>query len=191
MPVVRVWVFLLHKFKKLKIRYLILTGICLLVLLGFAVPEIRLIPVKDASTSDWNPDTFWYEPWGKSGVHKGIDIFAAKGAEVLSATPGLVLYQGTLPAGGKVVAVLGPKWRLHYYAHLDTIQVHGGRLLSAGEKIGSVGDSGNAKGKAPHLHYVILTLFPHVWKIDSDTQGWKKMFYLDPGRFLTEERAGG
>jgi hypothetical protein len=47
-----------------------------------------------------------------------------------------------------------------------------------------VGDSGNAKGKPTHLHYSIVTLVPHPWRIDGSPQGWKKMFYLDPTRYL-------
>ena len=40
------------------------------------LPEWPQIPVAGASARDWNPRTFWFEPWGRSGVHKGIDIFA-------------------------------------------------------------------------------------------------------------------
>ena len=43
--------------------------------LGYLIPENLSIPVKGATTADWNDHSFWYEPWGKSGVHKGIDIF--------------------------------------------------------------------------------------------------------------------
>lgn len=56
------------------------------ILVGYLVPERLVIPVENATTSDWNKDTFWHEPWGASGVHKGIDIFAPKGRHVLAAT---------------------------------------------------------------------------------------------------------
>ncbi len=62
--------------------------------LGYLVPERLVIPVAGATTSDWNDATFWYEPWGASGVHKGIDIFAPKGKDVLAATGGLVVFSG-------------------------------------------------------------------------------------------------
>ncbi|NQZ33253.1 MAG: M23 family metallopeptidase [Oceanospirillaceae bacterium] len=80
--------------------------------------------------------------------------------------------------------VLGPKWRLHYYAHLQTVQVAGFNFVSAGQEIGSVGDSGNAKGKPPHVHYSIVTLIPYFWKATAESQGWKKMFFLDPGKYI-------
>ncbi len=51
----------------------------LIVILGFLFPENRIIPVKGASKQSWQRDSFWFEPWGVSGVHKGIDIFADKG----------------------------------------------------------------------------------------------------------------
>ena len=77
--------------------------------------------------------------------------------------------------------ILGPKWRFHYYAHLDAFKAHTFKLVKPGTMIGSVGDSGNAKGKAPHLHYSIISPFPHWWLRDvKAVQGWKKMFYMDP-----------
>lgn len=164
------------------LRFLIAFGI--VIAIGFLVPERIVVPVDGASSSDWNPDSFWYEPWGVSGVHKGIDIFAPHGTNVRAATGGLVLYSGTFSIGGNVIVVLGPKWRAHYYAHLDSSQVSLGSFVSAGSAIGAVGDSGNAAGKPPHLHYVILSPFPYPWNFSSGTQGWKRMFYLDPGRKL-------
>ena len=76
--------------------------------------------------------------------------------------------------------MLGPKWRLHYYAHLHAIQVKSFSWVSRGEGLGSVGTSGNAAGKPPHLHYAIQTAIPYPWRIDNDRQGWKKIYYLNP-----------
>ena len=86
--------------------------------------------------------------------------------------------------GGKIVFALGPGWRLHYFAHLDEIAVFPGRPVGAGTVLGSVGESGNARGRPPHLHYSILSLVPRIWRADDGPQGWKKMFYLDPGAYL-------
>lgn len=160
------------------------TGILLVLLAGYLLPERLLIPVEGATTSDWNEDTFWYEPWGASGVHKGIDIFAPKGKRVLAATGGLVIFDGSASRGGNIVLVLGPKWRVHYYAHMGSTSVGFGNVLSRGDAVGVVGDSGNAKGKQSHLHYVILSIVPYPWRADASTQGWKKMFYLDPNTKL-------
>ncbi len=138
------------------------------------------VPVQSATARDWNPHSFWHHPWGKSGVHKGIDIFAPKGTPVLSNGAGLLLFKGEIALGGNVVAVLGAKWRIHYYAHLKQSDVKWLDWVSNGEKIGQVGDSGNAAGKPPHLHYSIITLVPYPWRISMQPQGWKRMFYLDP-----------
>jgi murein DD-endopeptidase MepM/ murein hydrolase activator NlpD len=113
-------------------------------------------------------------------VHKGVDIFADRGTPVVAPTYGLVVYRGHTANGGRVVVMLGPKFRVHYFAHLDAAHVYPGFPVWNGRALGAVGDSGNAKGKPPHLHYVILTLVPYPWRIDSSKQGWKKMLYLDP-----------
>lgn len=167
----------------LKIVFTLLT---ILLSVGFLVPENIAIPVKDASVHDWNADSFWYEPWGISVVHKGIDIFAGKGTDLVATTDGIVLYQGTLRRGGKVILLLGPKWRLHYYAHLESIDVKSFSFVSSNQKIGTVGDTGNAAGKPAHVHYSIISTLPYPWKITTETQGWKKMFFLDPESYLTE-----
>lgn len=156
-----------------------------LLIVGLLVPERLVMPVAGASAKDWHPKTFWYEPWGVSGVHKGIDIFAPEGRTVRAASPGLVVYRGRLAQGGNVVAVLGPKWRMHYYAHLKNFGEPSARWVGAGAELGQVGTTGNAVGKPPHLHYTIFSLVPIPWLYSrSETQGWQKMFYLDPGALL-------
>lgn len=83
--------------KKITLSIAILIGIVAL------LPERTTIPVKGATPSDWNAKSFWFEPWGSSGVHKGIDIFARKGTDVVSTTDGIVVFHGNLPKGGQVV----------------------------------------------------------------------------------------
>lgn len=150
------------------------------------LPAKTIIPVQNASSNDWDKHSFWFHPWGESGVHKGIDIFAKKGTPTIASTSGIVLFKGKIRLGGNVVAILDRKWRIHYYAHLQTQDVHALEWVSQGEKIGAVGDSGNAAGKPPHLHYSILSLIPCISEITLEKEGWKRMFYLNPARVFAK-----
>jgi murein DD-endopeptidase MepM/ murein hydrolase activator NlpD len=167
--------------KKLLLIYLFV----MFIMAGFFIPESRQIPVAGARPVDWNSKSFWYSPWGRSGVHKGIDIFAKAGTPVLAATQGLVVYTGVDRTGGNVVSILGAKWRVYYYAHLQNIHTGGFHWVRAGERIGTVGTTGNAQGKPPHLHFTIRSLFPLPGQYDPDQpQAWSKMFYINPDEFL-------
>jgi peptidoglycan LD-endopeptidase LytH len=154
--------------------------IFLVAAVGLLIPQTLHLPVAGASKSSYSAKSFWYYPWGKSVTHKGVDIFAKEGVNVKAATSGIAIYSGKLEMGGNIVLMLGPKWRLHYYAHLESITTEAFEWRTIDEKIGTVGTSGNAKGKPPHLHYSIITMVPYVWRIDNSIQGWKKMFYLNP-----------
>lgn len=168
----------------MKTRKKIMLIVLIILTIGFIIPQNLKMPVKGATKSDYNQDSFWYYPWGKSGTHKGVDIFAKKGTDVTSSTNGMVVKTGENKMGGKYIMVLGPKWRIHYYAHLNEIKTSSFSFVSNKSVIGTVGNSGNAKGKSPHLHYSIITTLPYLWRIDGDKQGWKKMFYLNPISFL-------
>ncbi len=119
------------------------------------IPEILPVPVQDVQ-SGRIADT-----WGgiRSGGrrHEGVDIFAPRGAPVRSSTDALVLAVRDQGIGGKQVWTLGPGGERHYYAHLDSWAADLQRLdrLRTGDLIGHVGDTGNAKGTPPHLHYGI------------------------------------
>lgn len=156
--------------------------------IGFALPQRMVVPVQGATTADWDDNSFWAYPWGSSVTHKGIDIFKERGTDVISATHGVVIYTYEGGKGGKSVMVLGPKWRFHYYAHLDEIDAFPLQPLKLGAKLGTVGNSGNAIGKPPHLHYAITTPFPYWWLRDGKAvQGNRKMFYLDPDTWLRSD----
>ncbi len=176
----------MHRKKIARIIFSALAVFILILLAGFLIPQKITMPVEGAGWESYSQQSFWAYPWGKSVTHKGVDIFAKKGTAVHPATGGLVLYKGKKPRGGNVVMILGPKWRIHYYAHLDSIKTCLLSFVTKKSTIGTVGNTGNAAGKPPHLHYTIKTIIPYPWRNDNSVQGHRKMFYLDPVKYLNE-----
>lgn len=125
-------------------------------LLRMPAPQALPVPVQGVRSAALR------DTWGgaRSGGrrHEGIDIFAPRGTPVLSATEGIVSRVGTNNLGGKVVWVIGPGGQRHYYAHLnDYASIQAGQRVQAGSVLGYVGNTGNARGTPPHLHYGIYT----------------------------------
>jgi murein DD-endopeptidase MepM/ murein hydrolase activator NlpD len=87
--------------------------------------------------------------------HQGLDIFARRGTRVVAAADGWVTSVGTNNLGGNVVWIRASRGQSHYYAHLDEQLVSPGTRVRAGEPIGTVGNTGNARTTAPHLHFGI------------------------------------
>ena len=89
-------------------------------------------------------------------LHEGTDLFAVTGTPVRSPADGILkLAQGG--SGGLAAYVYQPDGTYYYMAHLDRF-VPGqrpGQQVKVGEVVGYVGDSGNAKGGSPHLHFEI------------------------------------
>jgi murein DD-endopeptidase MepM/ murein hydrolase activator NlpD len=119
-------------------------------------PSSLPVPVEGVSVRALRDS--WGAPRGGGRSHRGIDIFAPRGTAVRAATAGIVLRVGENRLGGNIVTVLGPGRQVHYYAHLDRFAaVRAGDVVGAGTSLGYVGDSGNARGGPPHLHYGIYT----------------------------------
>lgn len=94
----------------------------------------------------------WGYPRAGTGFHYGNDLFAPAGTPVLA------------PAGGQVTQVVGPiggnQFRLvadngtrYWGSHLATFGTTG--RVEPGDLLGTVGDTGDARGGAPHLHFEI------------------------------------
>lgn len=168
--------------KKLGITLLVLTAF---VILGYLPSGGQLIPVENATEENWSMSSYWFYPWGISGVHKGIDIFANRGTAVLAPVSGMVLDCGYKSVSGNYIYLLGPKWRIHYFAHLDTILIKKFTFYTKGDKIGSVGNTGNAASKPPHLHYSVSRIIPNLFAYSRKSpQGWKKIFYINPEKLF-------
>ena len=93
---------------------------------------------------------------GGRRAHAGIDIFAPRGTPVLASADGIVRSTDPSNLGGKVVW-LGDERRRQslYYAHLDSAVVREGQRVRIGDTLGFVGNTGNARTTAPHLHFGI------------------------------------
>ena len=101
----------------------------------------------------------WGAPRSGGRTHRGIDIFAPRGTPVVANTRGLVLGVGWNRLGGNYVRMLGPGRQIHYFAHLDAFgRFRRGDVVDAGDVLGYVGTTGNARGTPPHLHYGIYAL---------------------------------
>lgn len=90
--------------------------------------------------------------------HAGTDVFAPRGTPVIASADGTI---GALAAdtaiGGNSLKVFAPDGSYFYYAHLDGFApgIANGTSVELGQVIGYVGDTGNALGTPPHLHYEI------------------------------------
>ena len=119
----------------------------------------QALPTEDSLPSPL-PEQSLTDTWGaarsQGRSHEGIDIFAARGTPIQSTTQGIVRKVGENNLGGRVVVIVGPGGAGHYYAHLeDYADIAPNDWVNAGDIIGYVGDSGNAKGTPPHVHYGI------------------------------------
>ena len=123
-------------------------------LASMATPAALPVPVRGVAPRGLR-DT-WGGARSEGRRHEGIDIFAKRGTAVTSSTEGVVLRVGTNRLGGQVVWVLGPGGQRHYYAHLERYaDIENGQRVRAGTILGYVGNTGNAVGTPPHLHYGI------------------------------------
>ncbi len=110
---------------------------------------------------------------GASTYHKGIDIAAPKGSDVVAPANGKVTfaaYSGS--AGNLMVLDHGNGWGSRYM-HLDKFVAKVGDTVSANQVIAKVGNTGIGTGA--HLHFEIHTDFP---------AGGKKGTAQDPLKYV-------
>jgi peptidoglycan LD-endopeptidase LytH len=89
-------------------------------------------------------------------THEGVDIFAPRGTPVIAVADGRITQARNTPVGGLVVWQADAASALtYYYAHLDELLVREGAYARAGDVIGRVGNTGNARGVRPHLHFAV------------------------------------
>jgi hypothetical protein len=119
----------------------------------------------DASWNDFRCNS----SLANNGFHSGHDIWAVPGTAIVAASAGTVGSTFTDPSGGNVVYIVDDCGWTHYYAHLAEvdpgIRAKAGQRVPAGTRVGSLGNTGNAAGTEPHLHYAT---YNGVWSSQYD-----------------------
>jgi hypothetical protein len=134
------------------------------------VERLHLVFPQDPE-STWFLDTFGARRAG-GHVHIGVDLHAPKSSPVYSIAPGVVSRMAISPrAGAYLIVDHGSGWK-SWYMHLDVDEpgtrngrgrfdtafapgLGVGTFVDAGQLIGFVGDSGNARGTVAHTHFEI------------------------------------
>lgn len=99
--------------------------------------------------------------------HKGVDIPAPKGSDIMAFNDGVVTFTGVKNGYGKTVVVQQIDGRDALYAHMSSYVVKVGDAIKRGDHIGHVGRTGRATGF--HLHFELIDegrcIDPaeHVW----------------------------
>lgn len=93
---------------------------------------------------------------GKNRRHEGIDIKAPRHTPVVAVINGFIERIREGGNGGKQLYLRAADGRLFYYAHLEDWSVEEYTAVRAGQQLGTVGDSGNARGTTPHLHFEVM-----------------------------------
>lgn len=100
-------------------------------------------------TSDYGPRTSPTN--GASSNHKGIDIGAAYGADIVAADGGTVLVATYSSSGGNYVIIDHGGGLCTVYMHASSLTVSAGQTVSKGQVIAKVGSTGISTGN--HLHF--------------------------------------
>lgn len=122
--------------------------------------------------------------------HHGCDIFGPRGTKIVAVERGTV-QRDVDPRGGLVVYLDAGRRegdlqsRRYYYAHLDSAeeqiptrqQPHVIRLVEPGDRLGTLGTTGNAAGTSPHLHFQmriddrLVDPYPYLREVDPQQHG--------------------
>ena len=130
-------------------------------------PGVLAVPVRGVQRPALRSS--FGEPRSGHRTHAGIDIFARHGTPVVAAAEGVVVRIGTTDRlGGNTVWVAGKPSTLYYYAHLAGFRpgLRVGEHVEAGDLIGRVGNTGNARTTPPHLHFGMYPAARAFWPVD-------------------------
>ena len=128
-------------------------------------------------------DNYSDERGGGSGLHQALDIMAPEGSTVVAAAPETIERLFRSEVSGKTIYVRSDdRGTIHYYAHLAEYArgLREGQKIRRGQRLGSVGSSGNAGPEAPHLHFAILRTIP-------EAEWWEPATAINPYPLLTGE----
>jgi len=90
-------------------------------------------------------------PRGGGTRHEGVDLAAAEGTPIVANVSG-TFSRHPNPKGGNGYLLRGDDGHTYYGAHLERYLAGDGRV-ALGQPIGRMGETGDAAGTLPHLHF--------------------------------------
>ncbi|MBW3591588.1 MAG: M23 family metallopeptidase, partial [Actinobacteria bacterium] len=100
-------------------------------------------------------DTFG-APRSGGRSHQGVDMFAARGTPVAAITDGTITRRSSSTLGGLYIYFKGSNGTEYFYTHLQGFSdAPVGGQIKGGTHIGYVGNTGNARGTPPHVHFEV------------------------------------
>lgn len=114
-------------------------------------------PPASQSTAQQTEEFVWPVPayagvsYEMSDDHEGTDLKAPRGSEVLAMAAGTVTTAQYRYSDGNVVEIDHGNGLSTLYAHLDSISVAEGDVVTQGQQIGAVGSTGNSTGDHCHV----------------------------------------
>ena len=94
----------------------------------------------------------WGFPRSGGRTHEGTDMMAASGTPVVAIDDGNITFVGIGESAGNWLILSGNDGDEYWYMHNKENLTSGGPV-KAGELIATVGDTGNAIGGPPHVHF--------------------------------------
>ena len=181
----------------------------------FILTSLNNQPHLDAKHSEFlesmvfqvkNIMSHFYDDWGEvrgngKRVHEGIDIRAQKGSPIVAIADGRVNTISYSESSGYYIAIDHQNGWLSLYVHLDddingndnlggrntafADDIYLGGEVIAGQTIGYVGDSGNADGTVPHVHFEVRYMGKSYDVYDYIKSSWERFerFIKFPKKF--------
>ncbi|HWH22260.1 MAG TPA: M23 family metallopeptidase, partial [Allosphingosinicella sp.] len=115
-----------------------------------------------------------------------IDIMAPHGTPVIAAAPGTVEKLFNSKGGGITVYVRSDDRRwIYYYAHMRDYApgLAEGKRVQRGDRLGTVGSTGNASPEGPHLHFAVHRM--------NEKDDWHGGEPVNPYPLLARKATGG
>jgi murein DD-endopeptidase MepM/ murein hydrolase activator NlpD len=116
----------------------------------------EIFPTGSPVANGWISSLYGYrkDPFtGKRSFHNGIDIAGREGAKVTSVASGVVVYSGSKGGFGEVVEIRHGNGYSTRYAHNKKLFVETGDLVTKGQVISLLGNTGRSTG--PHVHFEV------------------------------------
>jgi murein DD-endopeptidase MepM/ murein hydrolase activator NlpD len=97
-------------------------------------------------------DSWGFPRDGGARTHEGTDMMAEMGAPVVAITDGRITYAGVGATAGNWLELEGDDGHTYWYMHNEKNLITGGKV-TVGQQIATVGNTGNAAGGPPHVHF--------------------------------------